>query len=107
MSVAAAATGHPQNMVKQIFTKDKAAVTRDVSGETVIVPVRSGVADLNAIFVLNETATWIWAQLDGKRSLNDLADGLAGEFDIARGQAEKDVLNFLAGLKAEGLVNAV
>ncbi len=90
-----------------VFVKDRAAVTRDISGETIVVPVRTGAADLNAIFVLNETGSWIWEHLDGRTKAAELAQGLMKEFDISAAQARADVGVFLESLAQEGLIQAI
>lgn len=87
-----------------VFVKDSAAVTRQVHDETIVVPVRTGAADLEAIYVLNETGTWIWHHLDGQRDMGDLVEGLVSEFDIPAKRAQRDLSTFLHSLKKEGLV---
>jgi hypothetical protein len=91
----------------RVFARDESAVTRRVSGETVIVPVRHDVADLGAIYVLNETGSWIWEHIDGARSESDLVDALVGEFDVTPDQAAQDVTALLNDLSAERLVRSV
>lgn len=94
-------------MASSVFVKDSTAVTRQVSEETVVVPVRAGAADLDSIYVLNETGTWIWERLDGRTGTDALIAGLMAEFDISEAQARGDLDEFLAGLAAEGLVKSV
>jgi hypothetical protein len=91
---------------ERVFVKDKAAVTRQVHDETIVVPVRTGAADLEAIYVLNETGSWIWQHLDG-RANSALVAGLVAAFDISEAQAEKDLETFLTSLEGEGLVSLV
>jgi len=44
----------------QCYSKDKNLVARSIAGETLIVPVRSGVADLDYIYALNEVGSRVW-----------------------------------------------
>jgi hypothetical protein len=48
------------------FFKAADFVTRDIAGETIIVPVRDGVGDLNSIYTLNELGTRVWQLVDGQ-----------------------------------------
>ncbi len=79
-------------------------VTRAIGDEMVIVPVRSGVANLEAIFTLNPVGAAIWRRIDGRATPEELADGLAGEFAVTPDQALVDVNDFLALLATKGLL---
>jgi hypothetical protein len=48
-----------------------------------------------AFYELNKTATYIWAHLNGKRTLNDIINGLAERFLFKKNIAEKDVVEFI------------
>ena len=78
--------------------------TRKIGDETIVVPVRSRVADLESIYTFNETGSAIWALVDGERSVSDIARELAAEFDVVEESALADVRAFLATLEDEGLV---
>lgn len=86
------------------FVRHEATVTRRVADETVIVPVRNNVADLESIYTLNATASWVWERLDGSRSVGELVDALTAEFDVMREEARRDVEVLVNDLQAEGLV---
>ena len=79
-------------------------VSRSIGGETFVVPVRAGVADLESIFTMNEIGTAIWTRIDGRNSVDELARGLAAEFDVAEAEAAADVAAFVEMLAAKGLV---
>ena len=81
-------------------------VSRSVGGETFVVPVRAGVADLEAIFTMNEVGTAIWARIDGKTGVEELARGLAAEFDMTETEAAADVAAFVDLLASKGLIDA-
>ena len=78
--------------------------TRKIGDETIVVPVRAHVADLESIYTFNEVGAAIWARVDGERSVSDIARSLADEFDVAEETALADVHRLLAILEDEGLV---
>ena len=79
--------------IKNVYKPSEDVVARDIQGELIIVPIASGVGDLeDEIFTLNETGRLIWDRLDGKRSLKDIAGELSAEFESSAGEIEKDVL---------------
>ena len=79
--------------LEAIYKPSYDVVVRDIQGELIIVPITSGVGNLeDEIFTLNETGRAIWDKLDGKRSLKEIVDILNQEFDAAPQEIEKDTL---------------
>ena len=74
-------------------------VAREIEGELFIVPLASGIGDVDdELFNLNETGNAIWQLLDGKRTLQDVARELAAEFEFAAGEIERDVIGLVEEL---------
>ena len=86
------------------FVKDNQTVTRAIAGETIIVPIRSGIGDLNSIYTLNEVGTSLWQLIDGQHSVDQLVEQLSKEYEVSKAEAAKDVSDFLTTLEAEGLI---
>jgi len=84
--------------------KGKDLVTRCVADETIIVPVRNNVGDLDSIYTLNEVATTIWQLIDGRKSVSQIIEEICKVYDVRREEAEKDTLEFLNTLKEAGLL---
>ena len=81
-------------------------VSRSVGGETFVVPVRAGVADLEAIFTMNEVGTAIWTRIDGQKTVDELARAPRGGVRRRpRPTAAADVAAFVELLAAKGLVD--
>src|SRR5271155_3593311 len=89
------------------FVRSNDLVSRAVAGETVVVPICRGVADLEAIFTLNGVGTRLWALLAEGRTESELSAFVAQRFAVLAEQAQCDVRNFLAELQAAGLVRTV
>jgi hypothetical protein len=86
------------------FVKKGEYVSRLIAGETILVPVRGQVGDLNAIFNLNEVASFIWDRIDGSAGVHRIAASVASEFDVAPAEAARDTHDFFASLIQAGLV---
>lgn len=84
--------------------KDPSVVHREIAGESILVPVRSRSADLESIFTLNSVGSRIWALMDGERSLGEIRDLLAGEYDVPSQDLESDVLEFVEHLLEANVV---
>ena len=73
-------------------------VARRVAGEYLLVPVRSGAAQMDYIFTANEVGSAIFRLLDGARDGRAIALELAREFDVDEERARLDVVEFLRAL---------
>ena len=82
-------------------------VTRNIVGETILVPVRGRVGDLDAIYNLSEVASFIWERIDGRATLGQIVQGVCAEFEVAPETAEADTLQFIAELERAGLAEPV
>ena len=68
-----------------IYAPSEDVVAREVQGEFIIIPITSGIADLeDEIFSLNETGRAIWDKLDGKKSLRNVIDETMKELKLKR-----------------------
>ncbi len=86
------------------FVKKDDCVTREIAGETVIVPIRSRAVDLNSIYALNELGTMIWRLMDGQTSISQIIEAVGREYEVTPDEARKDISAFLTDLKAAGLI---
>ena len=86
------------------FTKSDDLATRDIAGETIIVPVKNNVGDLNSIYTLNEIGTFIWRLIDGTTSITQIVNAICEEYDVLSEEAEKDVHTLISFLEESGLV---
>jgi len=82
-------------------------VAREIEGEIIIVPLVAGIGDADdELYTLNETGQAIWAQLDGQRTLGEVAVALSAEFDGPADEIEADVLGFATEMARRGILAA-
>jgi MinD-like ATPase involved in chromosome partitioning or flagellar assembly len=86
--------------------RSDAFVSRKLGEETIVVPVRAGVANLEAIFTMNVVGSTIWNRIDGRASLDDLTRAVESEFAVTSEAAAADVAAFVELLAAKGLIVA-
>jgi len=89
------------------YQKDPNVVSREIAGEQILVPIRKQAADMAAIYVLNETGAQIWRLVDGRRSLADIGDVLAQEYNVRPETVETDLLEIIGQLEELGMLRAV
>ena len=92
------------NILEKSFSKGTDFVTRDIAGETIIVPVRDGVGDLNSIYTLNELGTRVWQLLDGQTHVKDIVDTISREYEVTEEEAAKDISEYLDILEKANLI---
>jgi Coenzyme PQQ synthesis protein D (PqqD) len=84
--------------LKSILSQSASVVTRKTGNEYVLVPITNNIADMNSVYTLNETGAFIWEQIDGKRSVEDIIIELTNEYDIDKQNAESDVFTFIENM---------
>ena len=89
---------------KKSYTKKDDFVTRCITDETIIVPIRSGVGDLNSIYTLNEMGTRIWELMNDQTDIDKMAEIISSEYEVSIEEAKKDVAEFLSSLESVGLI---
>jgi hypothetical protein len=90
-----------------VYEKKEDIVTRRIADETLLVPIRSQLADMQRIFALNPVAEYIWQHLDGKKNLENILEGITTTFQVERSRAEADMQEFISQLLGAGLIEAV
>jgi Coenzyme PQQ synthesis protein D (PqqD) len=70
-----------------------------VAGKTaegiVLVPVTGNVADMNSLFSLNATGSFIWEQIDGVKCIEEIAMIFSNRYSLDYKTAERDVFRFI------------
>ena len=90
----------------QRFRQDPSIVSRDIAGEMILVPIRQSVGNLESVYTLNETASFVWERLDGQRTLAEIKQELLERFEVGEEEAEQDLLELVAQLESVGAVEA-
>ena len=85
--------------LERVFRRNDNFVHRRIEGETILVPIRSNVGDLDHIYSLNEVGAFIWNAFDGSKDLATIKALLASEYDVSSGEAEVDLLSFVQELE--------
>jgi hypothetical protein len=87
-----------QQTMNAVYKHDPNIVFRNIAGEMILVPIRNNVSDMAKVFTLNETGARIWELFDGTRTLAQIHQQMAAEFDVNPEQAELDLLALVSGL---------
>ena len=84
--------------LNSVLSRSPSVVTRKTGNEYILVPVANNIADMNSVYTLNETGAFIWEQIDGKRTIEDIIELVTQEYDIDKDAASNDVLEFVRNM---------
>ena len=93
--------------LERCYEKDSSIVHRNIAGETILVPIRRNVADMESIYTLDGVGAFIWELIDGQRTVSDMKVAILDEYDVAPEAAEADLVEFLQRLQTIGAIKAV
>jgi len=94
--------------LEKTYAVSEEVVMRDIEGEVIIVPLTSGIGNLEEeLFTLNETGRAIMNKIDGKKNLKTLIAELSADFEAKPNEIEEDVVGLIKELcKRKILVEA-
>jgi hypothetical protein len=82
-----------------VYVPSDEIVAREIEGELIIVPLASGMGDLeDELYSFNETGRALWARLDGRASLGEIAASLAEEYDAPFEEIQTDLQGLVSEL---------
>ena len=73
----------------------KDMVLRKVGVDIILVPVGNALKDHNGLFMLTESACFLWQKLPECNSVQELAEKLFDEYDVSKDQALADTKEFI------------
>jgi hypothetical protein len=93
--------------LEKIYRRNDNFVFRQIEGETVLVPIRDNVGDLDCIYSLNPVGALVWEHLDGSQDLDAIKNRIKAEYDVADDKAETDLVSFINEMRTISAVEAV
>jgi hypothetical protein len=86
------------------FLRTSNAVSREIGGEAVVIPICRGVGDMEAVYTFNSLGSELWNLLERSYTEKDLVGWVTANYEVTSEQAHKDVTAFLDDLCQVGLV---
>jgi len=91
--------------LERIYGKSQDLVEREIEGEIIIVPLTSGIGDLeDELFSLNKGGKDGWVRIDGKKPVRNIVEELLELYEGGREKLTTDVLGFLEELEKRKLI---
>jgi len=92
------------NMDKRVFKHRGEFALRQVGNESILVPIRNRVGDLDSVYVFTPVAARIWSLLDGVRDIDAVVDTICDEYDADSGVVRTDLEELFGSLQAADLI---
>lgn len=88
-----------------ICVQSEDVVVREIEGDTIIVPLVSGIGDADdELYTVNETGQAILRSLDGVRTLGQVAEIMSQQFLSPEDEINADVLGFSSEMVRRGIL---
>ena len=92
------------NMDKRVFRHRGEFALRQVGNESILVPIRNRVGDLDSVYVFTPVAARIWSLLDGVRDVDAVVDTICDEYDAESAVVIADLQELLGSLRGADLI---
>jgi len=80
-------------------------ISKQIEGELVIVPLDSGMGDLNSeLYSLNKTGVAVWEKLDGEKSVFMIIQDISVEYSVSSETIESEIINLIKELFQRKLI---
>jgi hypothetical protein len=89
---------------EQRFLKTSTLISRQIAGETILVPLYQPTGQSSRIFTLNDTASRTWELLDGQHTLSEIHAYLLEEYEVEPDQARADLWELIGNLREIGAI---
>ena len=84
---------------KMVLKKNSNMVTRVIENETILLPVYKTSEEINCIYTLDKTASFVWKLIDGKKPYSAIKKAVLEEFDATDKEVDGQMELFLNDLK--------
>ncbi len=88
----------------KVYYKSEQFVEKGIGNEKVLVPLTDNVADMNHVLTLNEVGTFLYDQIDGVKSVDNILSLLLSEYEVTQDVAKKDIEQFINNTVNRGII---
>jgi len=93
-------------MDTRVFAHRGEFALRQVGTESILVPVRNHVGDLDSVYVFTAVAARIWSLIDGERDVDSIVATISSEYDAEPDVIRADLEELLGSLEGASLIGA-
>lgn len=79
-------------------------ILKKILDDYIVVPTGDNIVDFAVAVSLNESGAFLWEQLSSEKTIYELADALAKEYDVTSEEVLGDVVEFAELLKTHSFL---
>ena len=87
------------------YVRSTAVVSRMIADETLVVPIRNNVGNLDSIYSFNPLGSDLWKLLEEEISLEEMCAWVTEHYEVTTERALQDIRQFVGELVGTGLVS--
>ena len=91
-------------LAEERFRANPDLIAREIAGEYILVPTGKTAETFNGLASVNATGAFLWRLLAQGRTVRELSEALAAEYELTPEQSAGDVADFLRPALERGLV---
>lgn len=80
--------------------KNPEIVSRQIGGETVLIPTDRPHGSGDFIYFLNDTASYVWNLINGSRTLSQIKEKILHKFEVKEATLEKELKELIKDLRS-------
>lgn len=88
-----------------VIKKNPRIVARKSGSEYILVPITDNVANMEAVYAMNDTAALVWDNIDGMKSLDEIATLISERYETDKETALADVMELAEDLKKHKIIS--
>jgi hypothetical protein len=81
-----------------VYARNDRVVSRKIVDQLILIPIRQSVAEMEAMYTMNEVGARVYELIDGTRPVREIVEAIVAEFDVDFEAAESDVREFISQL---------
>lgn len=82
----------------------KEFITRNIVGETILVPVGKTATEFNGLITMNDVGVFIWENIESVSDEDELLNKILSEYEVDEKTAKADMEEFLEVLKKADII---
>ena len=90
---------------KKVLKKTDSMVTREIEGETILLPLSSSSKAVKYLYTLNETAAAFWKRINGKKDIDAIKNEILDIYDVDNKTLTKQVNDLIRDLRSIKAIN--
>ncbi|OFX17740.1 MAG: hypothetical protein A2033_04290 [Bacteroidetes bacterium GWA2_31_9] len=90
-----------------ILHKNPYIVSKVIDNDYLLIPIVEETMDMNNIFGISDVGAFIWDNIDGNTSINEIINKVISEYEIDEDIASLDVNEFIKDCFSQNLLNEV